>query len=65
MSKVLILSMPLNCYSNFCCAEGEKHETKMKRLEEKYASLQIVSNIEKLGSVKVIYDMLDILDHLH
>lgn len=28
----------------------------MKRLEEKYASLQIVSNIEKLGSVKVIHD---------
>jgi hypothetical protein len=27
----------------------------MKRLEEKYASLQIVNNIEKLGSVKVIY----------
>ncbi|XP_059481300.1 cytoplasmic FMR1-interacting protein isoform X1 [Neocloeon triangulifer] len=32
--------------------EGEKHETKMKRLEEKYAALQIVNNIEKLGSVK-------------
>jgi hypothetical protein len=32
----------------------------MKRLEEKYASLQIVSNIEKLGSVKVIHDFLDI-----
>jgi cytoplasmic FMR1 interacting protein len=34
--------------------DGEKLETKQKRLEEKYASLQIVNNVEKLGTVKVI-----------
>lgn len=54
MSKVDIFKhISLNLVSNFFYSEGEKHETKMKRLEEKYASLQIVSNIEKLGSVKV------------
>ena len=30
------------------CKEGEKPETKQKRLEAKYAALQIVPNIEKL-----------------
>uniref|UniRef100_A0A8D8TYF4 Cytoplasmic FMR1-interacting protein n=1 Tax=Cacopsylla melanoneura TaxID=428564 RepID=A0A8D8TYF4_9HEMI len=34
------------------CKEGEKPETKQKRLEQKYASLQIVSNIDKLGTAK-------------
>lgn len=34
-------------------AEGEKPETKQKRLEAKYAALQIVPNIEKLGTAKV------------
>lgn len=33
-------------------AEGEKPETKQKRLEAKYASLQIVSNVEKFGTAK-------------
>lgn len=33
--------------------EGEKPETKQKRLEVKYAALQIVPNIEKLGTAKV------------
>lgn len=33
--------------------EGEKPETKQKRLEVKYAALQIVTNIEKLGTAKV------------
>lgn len=33
--------------------EGEKPETKQKRLEAKYAALQIVPNIEKLGTAKV------------
>lgn len=34
-------------------AEGEKPETKQKRLEAKYAPLQIVANIERLGTAKV------------
>ncbi|ROT84477.1 putative cytoplasmic FMR1-interacting protein [Penaeus vannamei] len=34
------------------CKEGEKPETKQKRLEAKYAPLQIVSNIERLGTAK-------------
>jgi len=34
------------------CAEGEKAEAKQKRLEAKYAALQIVPNIEKLGTAK-------------
>lgn len=32
--------------------EGEKPETKQKRLETKYSALQIVPNIEKLGTAK-------------
>ena len=32
--------------------EGEKLETKQKRLEAKYAALQVVQNIEKLGNAK-------------
>lgn len=35
--------------------EGEKPETKQKRLELKYAALQIVPNIEKLGTAKVCF----------
>ncbi|KAA0203936.1 hypothetical protein HAZT_HAZT009288 [Hyalella azteca] len=34
------------------CKEGEKPETKQKRLEAKYAPLQVVTNIERLGSTK-------------
>lgn len=34
------------------CKEGEKLETKQKRLEAKYAALQVVQNIEKLGNAK-------------
>ncbi|KDR09197.1 cytoplasmic FMR1-interacting protein isoform X1 [Zootermopsis nevadensis] len=34
------------------CKDGEKPETKQKRLEAKYAALQIVPNIEKLGTPK-------------
>ncbi|XP_045489000.1 cytoplasmic FMR1-interacting protein [Pieris rapae] len=33
-------------------AEGEKPETKQKRLEAKYAALQIVQNVEKYGTAK-------------
>ncbi|GAB6019487.1 Cytoplasmic FMR1-interacting protein 1 [Chamberlinius hualienensis] len=34
------------------CKDGEKPETKLRRLETKYAALQIVPNIEKLGNPK-------------
>ena len=34
------------------CKEGEKPEVKQKRLEAKYASLQIAANIEKIGNAK-------------
>ncbi|XP_063899384.1 cytoplasmic FMR1-interacting protein-like isoform X1 [Helicoverpa armigera] len=33
-------------------AEGEKPETKQKRLEAKYAALQIVQNVDKYGTAK-------------
>lgn len=33
--------------------DGEKPETKQKRLEVKYGALQIVPNIERLGTAKV------------
>lgn len=35
------------------CKDGEKPENKQKRLEVKYSALQIVPNIEKLGTAKV------------
>ena len=34
------------------CKEGEKAENKQKRLEAKYSALQLVPNIEKLGTAK-------------
>ncbi|GFR33631.1 cytoplasmic FMR1-interacting protein [Trichonephila clavata] len=34
------------------CKDGEKPETKLKRLEAKYAPLQVVQNIERLGTAK-------------
>ena len=37
----------------YICTDGEKPETKQKRLEAKYTALQIVPNIEKLGTPKV------------
>lgn len=37
----------------YICTDGEKPETKQKRLEAKYAALQIVPSIEKLGTPKV------------
>lgn len=36
-----------------CILEGEKPETKQKRLEAKYAALQIVPNVDNLGTAKV------------
>lgn len=39
---------------NFSCiAENEKPEAKQKRLEAQFANLQIVSNVEKIGTAKV------------
>jgi len=37
----------------YICTDGEKPETKQKRLEAKYTALQIVPSIEKLGTPKV------------
>jgi hypothetical protein len=37
----------------YICTDGEKPETKQKRLEAKYAALQIVPSIEKIGTPKV------------
>ncbi|KFM69107.1 Cytoplasmic FMR1-interacting protein 2, partial [Stegodyphus mimosarum] len=34
------------------CKDGEKPETKLKRLEAKYAPLQVVQNVERLGTPK-------------
>ncbi|XP_067136858.1 cytoplasmic FMR1-interacting protein isoform X7 [Centruroides vittatus] len=34
------------------CKDGEKPETKLKRLEAKYAPLQVVQNVERLGTSK-------------
>jgi cytoplasmic FMR1 interacting protein len=34
------------------CKDGEKQDTKIKRLEMKYAPLQVVPNIDKMGTVK-------------
>jgi len=34
------------------CKEGEKAEAKQKRLEAKYAALQVVPSVERLGSAK-------------
>lgn len=33
--------------------ENEKPEAKQKRLEAQFANLQIVSNVEKIGTAKV------------
>jgi hypothetical protein len=41
----------------YICTDGEKPETKQKRLEAKYAALQIVPNIEKLGTPKVRFSV--------
>lgn len=34
------------------CKDGEKLESKQKKLEQKYSSLQIVPNVEKFGTAK-------------
>ena len=38
--------------AKFYFTEGEKPESKQKRLEAKYAALQIVQNIDKMGNAK-------------
>ena len=35
------------------CREGEKQEVKQRRLQEKYASLQVVHNIGQMGTPSV------------
>lgn len=39
------------CFKNNI--ENEKPEAKQKRLEAQFANLQIVSNVDKLGTAKV------------
>jgi len=39
-----------NCLPRPFCKDGEKPETKLKRLENQYAPLQVVSNIDRYGS---------------
>jgi hypothetical protein len=41
----------------YICTDGEKPETKQKRLEAKYAALQIVPSIDKLGTPKVRFSV--------
>ena len=41
-----------NIFPRPFCKENEKPELKQKRLEQKFAALQVVSNIEKLGNTK-------------
>ena len=50
--KEVVNSNILNWIFRPFCKEGEKAETKQKRLEAKYAALQLVPNIEKLGTAK-------------
>ena len=35
------------------CREGEKQEVKQKRLQDKYAALQVVNNINQMGTPSV------------
>ena len=60
--KIKIVKLPISSFRArilrfiiiiIIISEGEKPENKQKRLEQKYASLQIVPNIERLGSAKV------------
>ncbi|CAG2175665.1 unnamed protein product [Oppiella nova] len=41
-----------NILPRIYCKDGEKPETKLKRLEAKYSPLQVVPNIERLGTPK-------------
>lgn len=45
--------------AGICLADGEKPESKQKRMEQKFSSLQIVPNVERLGTAKVcIYQLI-------
>lgn len=45
--------------AGICLADGEKPESKQKRMEQKFSSLQIVPNVERLGTAKVcIYQLM-------
>lgn len=39
--------------ASFLCAEGERLDAKMKRLEAKYTALHLVPLIERLGTPQV------------
>lgn len=39
--------------ASFLCAEGERLDAKMKRLEAKYTALHMVPLIERLGTPQV------------
>jgi len=50
---ITVLSAQPNFVFSFALfLEGEKPETKQKRLEAKYAALQVVANIDKVGNAK-------------
>lgn len=45
--------------ASLCLTDGEKPESKQKRMEQKFSSLQIVPNVERLGTAKVrIYQLI-------
>lgn len=52
----LLQSFPFQkVFPHLYTKDTEKHEAKMKRLENRYASLHVVSNIEKYGNKKVCF----------
>lgn len=48
------MTATLDYFLYFSITEGERAESKQKKMESKYASLQIVPNIDRLGTAKVI-----------
>lgn len=52
-SSEIIHEMDIRIAYTRVFSEGEKPETKQKRLETKYSALQIVPNVDKLGTAKV------------
>lgn len=48
-----ILLYSYNSLTLIIVLEGEKPETKQKRLETKFAALHVVPNIERFGTAKV------------
>lgn len=52
VSDLLHAALFQNIFPRPYCKENEKPEAKQKRLEAQFANLQIVSNVEKLGTAK-------------